>query len=1059
MAFGQTVPDLAAIDVAVGHRVLVVSDLMLGPDASPSSRSSSFDLAQAIWSWAGPGMVVFNGNLFDLLRPAAAITPNGVAPGETHPGQAGEPGADRDQFQGHLETVLGSHPELADALARFSRTPGRFVLILPGSRDGRLAWDPADADVACSRLGARLALAVELSVATAGGTRKIRIEPGHALDPANAFVDPRNELDTPLGHHLITEVLPAIGATKGDWLKGMDRLVDRSGLARFVASRLAYRRVLSRSWWLAIPVLAALLVKFPLAFLFRNPSRAHLASDWSGRLLFVGITTLVDLILFVTLTLMASRRAWGRLRASPVGVAGSIGNEPARARARGLINHGYTGLITSHTLRPELAHLGQGFYANTGAATEVVEERPAWIGLPPVFLAHRQLSWVELEAGADLHVRLLQGRQSVPGANWAERTALKGTRPQDPHPQVVASFPQGESWPSACDPVLRRRRVRRWSAAAIALAGLANFLSAVTPPVERRLRAVLHLVPLGVSETADALVALSGIGLLGLARGVRRGQRQAWTISVVLLAGTALLNVIKGVDVEETVVCLLAAAFLFVNRRHFDASVDRPSVRRGLTYLAGGVILVTLAATAALEATLALSRHHHPLGTLSAIEAVAERLVGLASVALPHRLDEFLRPALAAIGLGLAAFALFLGFRPVVDRRVEAHQSHKAGLKANEAVLTPGDGQWARDDLRPGEGPVPAELDAQPSHAPGWRRAQHVVDRWGRGTLDYFALRSDKQYFFDHESLVSYAVYGGVCLVSPDPIGPEAERDQVWSNFRRHADRHGWTVALIGAGEEWLPIYRAGGMHDMYVGDEAVVDVANFTLDGGKNKGLRQAVNRIAKYGYTISFYDPAHVDASMGDRLRKVMTKSRQGDVERGFSMTLGRVLDPADKGLLLAVASDPDGNPVAFCQYVPAPGVNGYSLDLMRRDEGDHPNGLIDFVVVETIRHLKEANMGGLGLNFATMRAVVAGESGDSLAQRSERWLLKKLSGSMQIESLWKFNAKYDPSWLPRYAVYDSPEHMVAVAVAIARAESFWEIPVIGRFLVPSERRTAQA
>jgi len=51
-----------------------------------------------------------------------------------------------------------------------------------------------------------------------------------------------------------------------------------------------------------------------------------------------------------------------------------------------------------------------------------------------------------------------------------------------------------------------------------------------------------------------------------------------------------------------------------------------------------------------------------------------------------------------------------------------------------------------------------------------------------------------------------------------------------------------------------------------------------------------------------------------------------------------------------------------------------------------------------------------------------------------------------------LWRFNAKYDPDWQPRYAVYDSPETLLPSAVAIARAESFWELPLIGRFLVPS-------
>jgi lysyl-tRNA synthetase class 2 len=374
------------------------------------------------------------------------------------------------------------------------------------------------------------------------------------------------------------------------------------------------------------------------------------------------------------------------------------------------------------------------------------------------------------------------------------------------------------------------------------------------------------------------------------------------------------------------------------------------------------------------------------------------------------------------VGAGLVAAAAYLFFRPVVARR------RSAGADT------------------------------------GLERAREIVKKHGSGTLDYFALRSDKQFFFWGDTVIAYGVYGGVCLVSPDPIGPVAERDEAWRAFRRFADDQGWTLAVLGAGEEWLPVYRESGMHDLYVGDEAVVDCGRFTLEGGRYKGLRQAVNRMAKYGYRVSFHDPALLDPALRSQLESVMTKSRRGDVERGFSMTLGRAFDPADAGLLLAVVhgpadGSPDGQPgpvVAFIQYVPAPGIDGYSLDLMRRDDGDHPNGLMDFAIVETIKQLPALGRYGLGLNFATMRAVLAGEAGEGLSQRIQAWMLRRMSGSMQIESLWRFNAKYDPRWQPRYAIYDSTEHALPAAMAIARAESFWELPVIGRLLVPGSDRT---
>jgi len=201
----------------------------------------------------------------------------------------------------------------------------------------------------------------------------------------------------------------------------------------------------------------------------------------------------------------------------------------------------------------------------------------------------------------------------------------------------------------------------------------------------------------------------------------------------------------------------------------------------------------------------------------------------------------------------------------------------------------------------------------------------------------------------------------------------------------------------------------------------------------------------MAKYGYRVDFHDPAHLAPELEHKLRALMSESRRGEVERGFSMTLGRVFSHHDDGLLLAVCIGPSGEPAAFCQYVPAADIDGYSLDLMRRSESDeHLNGLTDFVVVRTIEYLREHGQRGLGLNFAVMRSVLAHETGEGIGHRIERWMLGWLSDSMQIESLWKYNAKFDPDWHPRYAVYDSAENFLTSAIAVAKAESFWELPL---------------
>ena len=1002
------------VDVPIGRRVMVVSDLLLSGTATASSTTVSTELARALEAWEGPGLLVIAGNLFDL---SGTDTPKAEA-----------------------ERSMAAHPRLREAFRRFLDSPERRLIRQTGTHEP--GYDTHQETVAAmAAMGVEQYPVVDLHLHTTTGLRRVRVEPGeHAyaagrtaepgLEPA-ADAKPGAMGTDPAGdrwRHLAEQ-----SQEESPWLEGLDRLSDPSALSRFVTSRVLYRRFGRYAWWLLVPFAVAALLRVAVTPWVLNhlgnglPARAirhaH-AADWADPLRVAAVVALLALAVRGVVLGLLSRRAWSILGGGSLESVQSEGmaNDLARDAARLLVAEGYAGLITGATFHSELTNLGVGFYANIGATAEVVEEQRGRLGLPPVFVHRLRVSWIEVETGAELHVRLLLAQTDLRSPSLIERLVVLRRNIHALHPTVVASFPHGDSWPPAPDLRLahrRTRRVRRLASVAILVAGVLDVLDAITPPLRGRLHVLLEFFPLRATVAAGALVALAGLALVAIGRGILRGQHLAWQVAVVLLGGTLVLHLIAGGDIEESILALAILILLVVNRREFTASADWPSLRSAVLALVLGAVAITAMAAISIEvfAHVGVHRHHFAIPWPTAWWAGAERLVGIKTVALPPRLDRFLAPTLLVIGVALVAGTLFLVSRPVVDRRLTSGRA--------------------------------AEF-----------RARDIVRRHGTSTLDYFALRTDKQWFFHRDSLVAYAIYGGICLISPDPIGPLNEREQVWDAFRRFSDGHGWVPAVMGAGESWLPIYRESGMHNIYLGDEAVVDVQHFSLAGGEKKGLRQAHNRVQKKGYTVSFHDPSRLAPELSRELVGLMSLSRQGEHERGFSMMLGRVFDPRDTGLLLTVVRDPEGKAAAMCQFVPARGIHGFSLDLMRRDPGDHPNGLLDFALCSTIEHLRQEGYEGLSLNFAALRSTLAGEKGDGAVQRAERWFLKRLSSFAQIESLWLFNAKYSPNWLPRYVVFDTAEHLVPVIMAIFRAESLWEIPVLGKLLaVGAEKRMLAA
>jgi lysyl-tRNA synthetase, class II len=442
-------------------------------------------------------------------------------------------------------------------------------------------------------------------------------------------------------------------------------------------------------------------------------------------------------------------------------------------------------------------------------------------------------------------------------------------------------------------------------------------------------------------------------------------------------------------------------AVLWLSRREFYARVQRGSLRKALAVLAA-----LLASFVVLGWALVEAFPGHLAGSGERLEYAAERVLGGALVFNFSRRGSLV-PGWVSLVLGLfGAIAIFASLWVLFRSQ-----------RINAAM-----------------------------HPDDERRVRELLAAYGeRDSLGYFATRRDKAVVFSPsgKAAVTFRVVNGVTLASGDPIGdPEAwgPAIQAWLD---QAVQYAWTPAVMGASEEGATAYARAGLRVLELGDEAVVHVDEFTVDGRDMRPVRQAVNRVQRAGYRLRVRRHAEIAPDEMARIIELADRWRDTETERGFSMALGRLGDPTDGQCVLVEAYDATGAEEALLSFTPW-GRTGLSLDLMRRDR-QSDNGLIEFMVVGLVEAAPQLGVRRISLNFATFRSVFeeGARIGAGPILRLWRRLLLFLSKWFQLESLYRSNVKYRPEWVPRYLCFEDVRDLAQVGLASVVAEGFLVMP----------------
>lgn len=494
-----------------------------------------------------------------------------------------------------------------------------------------------------------------------------------------------------------------------------------------------------------------------------------------------------------------------------------------------------------------------------------------------------------------------------------------------------------------------------WLAAVGAVvAGSVLLFSGATPAEAERLHVLRRVVPLALLEASHLVGSLVGIGLLFLARGLSRRLDGAWVLTLALLGAGAVASIVKGLDYEEaTILVVLLLALLPFRRQFYRRSplLDEPLTPSWL---------VGVAAIVAASIWIGDFAYRH-------VEYSGDALFEFAFHA---QVPRFLRATvLAVFAIGTYGIAVLL--RP----------------RAPEPSL-----------------PGPAEL----------ARARPIVDG-APESLAHAALAADKELLFSPggDAFLMYSVEGRSWVALGDPVGPERAATELAWRFRELSDRHHGWACFYQVGPASLPRYLDMGLSLYRLGEEALVPLERFSLEGGERRGLRQSYNRGQRDGLTFEVVPAEGVPALLPE-LRAISDAwlAEKNVREKGFSIGFFDERYLSEGPVAIARAGE---KRLAFANLWVSSRREELSFDLMRHLP-EAPKSCMDFLFVSMIEWGRQQGYRRFSLGMAPL---------SGLEDRALAPLWTKVGARLyrhgeyfyNFQGLRQYKEKFAPEWRPRY------------------------------------------
>jgi phosphatidylglycerol lysyltransferase len=505
--------------------------------------------------------------------------------------------------------------------------------------------------------------------------------------------------------------------------------------------------------------------------------------------------------------------------------------------------------------------------------------------------------------------------------------------------------------------------------------GIVNIISVMTPAISERLALLKEFLPIEVIHASNYLVLAAGLFLMVTAAFMLKGLRTAWFFALILSILSFIGHITKAIDYEEALVALLVIIALLLTYREYYVRVNR---KLRIVGLRTSLLLTFAILVYGTVGFYFLDKKHFNIdfSLWQSVRFTLQNyfLIGSSELTPSGTFARHFLHSINISGFFSISFLIYTLVRPYV----------------------------ARTNMTDDE----------------YAHAKDLISNFGCSSLDYFKTYSDKMIFFSEsrKTFIAYRLSGNFAVILENPV---AENKEELINCIKQADTFFYQSGLKSihylVPETSLSLYTTLSKKHLLLGQEGIVDLAAFTLEGGDKKNIRNAINKVSRMGYKAIVHAPPVKDGIL-QKIKSVSDEWLQDTGRSEIIFSQGMFSWDVLKYQTILTVENEEEKIIAFLNIIPDYASGEITYDLIRNTK-DAPNGVMDFILVELFKYSKSLNYNYVSLGFAPMSGM---DDPKSFPERSMKFAYEKIRSFAQYKGLRSYKEKFDPVWKNRYLVY---------------------------------------